>query len=220
MIKFYAMKQPKVSCIMPTANREKYIPFAINHYLNQDYPERELIIVDDGKTSIQDLIPKDDTIKYYYTEPIGTVGLKRNYACERAQGEIIMHWDDDDFYASDWISRQVEFLQTSGADICGIEHTHFFSVVTDTLWTGTALNRNNPSNPSQWLNGATLAYKKELWEKHPFKDLQTGEDDDFIKSSGGEVFAHDYIDGFVAILHPRNTTVKYFEQHHHKRVSP
>lgn len=210
------MNQPLVSCIMPTANRQKYIPFALNHFLSQDYKNVELVIIDDGKNSIAPLLPDDPRIKYHYTEPLGTIGAKRNYACNMSEGEIIMHWDDDDWYASDWITRQVEYLYSSGADICGIEHIHFFSPVTDTLWVGTAMNRNNPSNPDQWLSGATLAYWKSFWVTHPFKDLQTGEDDNFITKSGAKVFAHEYIDGFVAILHPRNTTVKYFENPRHK----
>lgn len=210
------MNQPLVSCIMPTANRQKYIPFALSHFLGQDYPNAELVIIDDGKESIAPLLPEDSRIKYFYTEPLGTIGIKRNFACSKTKGEIIMHWDDDDWYAADWISRQVNYLFSSGADICGVEHIHFFSPVTDTLWVGTALNRNNPSSPEQWLAGATLAYWKTFWAEHPFIDSQTGEDDNFIKTPGAKVFAHEYIDGFVAVLHPRNTTVKYFENPRHK----
>ncbi|WP_442587831.1 glycosyltransferase family 2 protein [Pedobacter sp. AW31-3R] len=205
------MNQPLVSCIMPTANRQKYIPLAVDYFLKQDYPNTELIIVDDGEVSISALLPNNPKIKYYFSAPIGTIGLKRNYACERASGEIIMHWDDDDWHAEDWISRQVDFLIQSDSDICGIEHVHFYSTEKDTLWLGTAKNRNNPARSTQWLNGATIAYWKTYWEQHHFLDLQESEDDDFIKSYGAKVFAHDYIDGFVAILHPKNTTVKYFE---------
>jgi len=210
------MNEPLVSCIMPTANRQKYIPFAINHFLKQDYRHKELIIVDDGKDSIINLIPDDVRIKYFYTAPLGKIGVKRNYACERAEGKIIMHWDDDDYFAKDWITKQVHFLLSSGADICGVEHVHFFSPVTDTFWVGTSLNRNNPNSARKWLNGATLAYWKSFWAEHPFKDLQTGEDDEFITKSGANIFAHDYIDGFVALLHAHNTTVKYFEDPKHK----
>ena len=210
------MNHPLVSCIMPTANRQKYIPFAINYFLAQDYEHKELVIIDDGKDSIANLIPEDPRIRYFYLEPCGNLGLKRNLACEKACGEIIIHWDDDDYYAADWISRQVLYLTTSEADICGIEYIHFFSPITDTFWEGTALNRNNPANPYQWLAGATLAYWKSFWEAHPFKDLQTAEDDNFVTKTGAKVFAHDYIDGFVAILHPKNTTIKYFEKQKHK----
>jgi len=204
---------PFVSCIMPTADREKYIPLAINYFLEQDYPNAELIIIDDGKKSMKNLIPDHPQIRYFYTEPVGSIGLKRNFACAKAQGEIIMHWDDDDWHASNWISKQVEALLLSDADVCGIEHVHFFSPVADTLWLGTALGREKAS----WLNGATLAYWKTFWEINPFKDKQTAEDDAFLHYPGTKIYAHEYIDGFVAILHPHNTTVKYFENHIHKK---
>lgn len=210
------MENPLVSCIMPTANREKYIPFALNYFSQQNYPNKELVIIDDGKRSIKALIPDNPQIRYYYTEPLGTIGLKRNYAIEKSKGTIIMHWDDDDWHAYDWITRQVNFLLTTGADITGIRHVHYFSALMNQFWHGDAHNRNNP-NSRVWLNGATLAYWKSFWEKHPFKDLQKGEDDEFIQSPGAKVFAHDYINGFVAILHPHNTTVKSFENKRFKK---
>ncbi len=46
--------QPLVSCIMPTANRQRFIPTAISLFLRQDYPEKELVIIDDGEHSVVD----------------------------------------------------------------------------------------------------------------------------------------------------------------------
>jgi hypothetical protein len=39
---------PLVSCIMPTNNRRTFVPKAIEFFLRQDYPNRQLIIIDDG----------------------------------------------------------------------------------------------------------------------------------------------------------------------------
>jgi glycosyltransferase involved in cell wall biosynthesis len=116
------MNEILVSCIMPTANREKYIPLAIDNFLKQDYPHTELIIIDDGLKSIRSSVPSRQNIKYFYRETPGTVGAKRNAACQEASGEIIMHWDDDDWYARDWISRQIKYLLDSKCDMCGVEH--------------------------------------------------------------------------------------------------
>jgi len=205
------MNLPLVSCIMPTANRAKYIPNAIDNFLKQNYDNKELIIIDDGEQSIAFLLPQSNSIKYFYYEnKLGTIGTKRNLACSKADGDIIMHWDDDDWYAKDWITKQLHYLKESQADICGIEHVNFYSPITDTFWIGTSQNRNKGYTP-QWLSGATIAYKKSFWLKHPFQDRNTGEDDAFILKSGASVFAHDYIDGFVAVLHQKNTTTKYFE---------
>ncbi|MBB6270425.1 glycosyltransferase involved in cell wall biosynthesis [Pedobacter cryoconitis] len=211
------MNLPLVSCIMPTANREKFMPFAINYFMSQNYRNKELVIIDDGKESVAHLIPEHPSIRYFYTDPIGTIGLKRNYACEKARGEIIIHLDDDDWYAQDWITQQVNYLLKSGADMCGIQHIHYYSIILGKLYT-VIRQYEGGGNPMDWVAGGTLAYWKSFWEKHPFKDLQQGEDDDFIQKSGGKLLIHDYRDGFVALLHPHNTVVRSFENPKHKAL--
>jgi glycosyltransferase involved in cell wall biosynthesis len=205
------MGLPFVTCIMPTANREKFVPLAVGYFTEQNYPNKELVIIDDGSRSVADLLPSNPQLRYFYTEPLGSIGLKRNYAIEKARGSIIIHWDDDDWHAFDWISQEVNFLLKTGADITGIRHAHHYSPIMGSFWQGDAENRNNP-NSKVWLHGATLAYQKAYWEKHPFKDLQKGEDEEFVQHPDANVYAHEYIDGFIAILHPHNTTVKPFEE--------
>lgn len=204
--------QPLVSCIMPTANRHKFVPLAIKYFLEQDYPSKELVIVDDGNQSVAALIPDDPRVKYYYTEPLGTIGVKRNYACDKASGEIIVHWDDDDWYASDWITRQVEAQISSGADITGLNTVVFYSPSVNKRWMYKDTEMDKP-----WLCGATMAYKKSFWQVHPFIDIQVGEDYDFVWNSGGKTYAFDYFNGFVALLHPNNTSIKPVENPKHKK---
>ena len=51
---------------MPTRDRSIFAAQAIEYFLRQDYAERELVIVDDGKDSIADLVPRDDRrIRYF-----------------------------------------------------------------------------------------------------------------------------------------------------------
>ena len=207
------MEQPLVTCITPTANRQKFLPLAIKYFLEQDYPNAEMVIIDDGVESCAGLIPADPKIRYfYYPEKIGTIGTKRNIACEKAQGEIIIHWDDDDWYAKDWISRQVTAQLTSGADITGLNSVDFYSPTVNKRWRYQDLDTEKP-----WLCGATMAYRKSLWEKHNFIDLQVGEDYDFVWNSGGKTFALGYLEGFVSILHAHNTSLKPIENPKHKK---
>jgi len=58
--------QPLVSIIMATKDREKIISNAINSILNQTYKNWELVIVNDGGTSLENLISNysDSRIKY------------------------------------------------------------------------------------------------------------------------------------------------------------
>lgn len=206
------MEQPLISCIMPTANREKFIPQAIAYFLDQDYPNAELIIIDDGAQSVESLIPIHPKIRYFYTEPLGTIGVKRNIACEKANGQIIMHWDDDDYYAPDWISTIVAALLSSGADIAGMNRVLFYSPITDATFMYEDTEEDKP-----WLCGATMTFHKSFWEKHKFADLQVGEDYDFVWNTGAKVVAVDYLHGFIAILHPHNTSIKPVENRRHKK---
>ncbi|MBS1772042.1 MAG: glycosyltransferase family 2 protein [Bacteroidetes bacterium] len=197
--------QPLVSCIMPTANRARFIPTAIKLFLNQDYYNKELIIIDDGIKSVQHLIPNNPHIIYLrlWHGPM-TIGTKRNYACGIAHGEIIIHLDDDDWYASDWVSHQVAILEETNADICGLSQLRFYAPVTGRCWKYTY-----PPDGLHWVAGATMAYRKQFWENNPFKDLQVGEDNEFVWYSNGKVVSHDYINGFISILHGRNTSPKH-----------
>jgi glycosyltransferase involved in cell wall biosynthesis len=195
---------PLVSCIMPTANREKFVPYAIQYFLRQDYPNKELVIVDDGKDSVESLIPQHPTINYVrLMNPIATVGEKRNYACSISKGEIIAHWDDDDWYAANWLRLGMDALLRTGSDLCGLSNVIFYSPLTKKSWTYVY-----PPNERPWVCGATMMYKKDLWKNNPFKPLRIGEDNSFVWNARGKVFAHSLINNFVAFIHPGNTSKK------------
>ena len=198
------MEQPLVTCIMPTANRKEFVSAAIDNFLKQDYPNAELVIIDDGIESCIDIIPDKPNIRYFYSKPLGTIGIKRNVACEKANGKFIIHWDDDDWYAPDWISQQTEALLASKADITGLGEVIFYSLTQSFGYAGTDEN-------GRWLCGATIAYKKKLWSQYPFSNLQIGEDTDFLLNSGGKIFVLNYLNGFKALIHDKNTSIRFLE---------
>src|SRR5258708_4948225 len=105
-----------LSCIMPTFNRPRFVAQAVRYFLAQDYPEKELVIVDDGTDSVADLVPKNAQIRYFRQETKQALGSKRNFACEQARGDIIAHWDDDDWSAPWRLRYQVEQLLVAQAD--------------------------------------------------------------------------------------------------------
>src|SRR5262245_4955332 len=111
---------------MPTSDRRAFVPQAIDYFLRQDYQSKELIIIDDGSNAIGDLIPGDERVRYLRLTTKMTVGAKRNLACEQAHGEVIAHWDDDDWHAPHRLRYQVEALLRSGADACGITTLLFY----------------------------------------------------------------------------------------------
>ena len=95
---------------MPTFNRRSYLPQAIRCFLRQDYPNLELIVVDDGSDPVRDCVPEDERIRYVRLDGKLKIGAKRNLACGLARGEFIVHWDDDDWYPPHRVSAQVGAL--------------------------------------------------------------------------------------------------------------
>src|SRR6185437_10484062 len=113
------------SCIMPTAERRRFVPAAIQMFLAQSYTNSELVILDDGKDSVADCIPDNPRIRYY-REPRRSLGMKHNRLVELARGEYILHWADDDYHAPWRVEYQVKHLQSSGSDLTA--PTHFLRV--------------------------------------------------------------------------------------------
>src|SRR5215218_4381370 len=72
---------PLVTCIMPTCDRRRFVPHAVDCFLRQDYPNVELLIVDDGRDAVEDLVPARAGIRYMRMDRTLRIGAKRNEAC-------------------------------------------------------------------------------------------------------------------------------------------
>jgi hypothetical protein len=195
---------PLVSCVMPTYNRRAYVPQAIQYFLRQDYPNRELLILDDGSEPINDLVPADPRIHYTRLEKRTILGAKRNLGCKLAQGPIIAHWDDDDWIAPHRLRYQVEVLEQQKKDVCGTSRLLFYSPSTGKSWL-----YEYPPTIHRWLAGGTLCYRKDFWLHNPFPEIAKGEDTRFIwnPKALNAVVIPDY-SFYVALVHPANTSQK------------
>ncbi len=96
-----------VSCTMPTYGRPAYVGEAVAMFLADDYPNKELILLNDcpGQTFEFDH-PRVRVINEPSRFP--TLGDKRNACIEAAAGEIIAIVDDDDVYLPWRLSLTVE----------------------------------------------------------------------------------------------------------------
>ena len=104
----YNSELPLVSVITPvTLDREQMLYNCIKLFNAQDYINKEHIIISDELMSI---------------------GNKRNKGCNISTGNIIIHFDSDDYYAPDWITKSVEALINSKADCVGLSSGYFFQI--------------------------------------------------------------------------------------------
>jgi glycosyltransferase involved in cell wall biosynthesis len=196
--------EPLVSCITPTADRPEFLQLALRYFCRQDYPRRELIVIDDGTEPVDDLVRGLDGVRYIRIEPGLSLGAKRNLACDEAAGSIICHWDDDDWYAPGRLSRQVNRLWDQAAEICGLSDLMFLDLRCGRAWRYSYLMDQRP-----WLAGATLCYLKDCWRERPFDDRDSGEDNLFVSQfEPRAAAAHDNGDFFVGMIHAANTSPK------------
>jgi glycosyltransferase involved in cell wall biosynthesis len=199
------VNEPFVTCIMPTRDRRRFVGHAIECFLQQDYPALELLVADDGIDAVEDLLPADPRIRYLRLDPIARIGTKRNAACAAARGDVIVHWDDDDWSAPWRVSYQMESLATSGADICGLNRLLFYQPSAARAW-----EYVYPGTARPWVHGATLAYRTAFWRRNPFPDIHVGEDTRFVWSpQAPRVQPLDRHEFFVGTIHGGNTSAKH-----------
>ena len=116
-------KNRKVSVIIPTYNRAAMLKEAVDSVLAQDYPNFELIVVDDGST---DSTPKilntyQDDVTVIRRNNLG-VSSARNAGIRAASGQFIAFLDSDDLWLPQKLSNQVEFFNLNPeALICQTE---------------------------------------------------------------------------------------------------
>ena len=128
--------EPLVSCIMPTADRRAFVPLAIRYFLRQDYENRELIILDDGSDPVSaTCIPNirgSATSRCRSGAPWARNITRGDLL---ARGEIIAHWDDDDWFAERRLSYQVsELLKQPRMTLTGFSRVLFYCPNADRAW--------------------------------------------------------------------------------------
>jgi glycosyltransferase involved in cell wall biosynthesis len=195
---------PLVTCIMPTCDRHQFALGAIRYLLRQDYPNLEIVIVDDGAAAVAPLLPQDSRFRLIRLPGKKNVGAKRNIACAAARGEFIIHWDDDDWYPSDRVTRQIEALREGHADICGTSTLFYHDARSGPAW-----RYCYKGSGRAWVAGNTLAYRRSCWTVHPFPEIQVGEDSRFVWADP-RAKLRDLNDPnlCVARIHANNTSLK------------
>lgn len=201
-----SQSQPLVSCVMPTTSgRRDFIRQSIKYFRRQDYANRELLIVTDGPDSIGELLPSNDPqIRHVHLSGQRTLGAKRNACVEQARGDLIMHWDDDDWFAPNRITYQMQSLVKNSAEVCGLRRMYFYNPAQNQLWL-----YSYPESERRWLAGGSLVYTRDFWRRAPFPDIQVASDTTFIWTQNLQravTLADERF--YVAIIHSQNTSQK------------
>jgi glycosyltransferase involved in cell wall biosynthesis len=163
---------PLISCVMPTYGRSDYVSESLSMFLAQDYPNKELIILND--------CPGQELLGDYPGVTIvnsptrwNTLGEKRNAAVAMAKGEYIAVWDDDDIYMPWRLSYCMQRIQLLDPPVyCPAEYWAY--------WGDSNMHHNQAV--LNWIYHPQMIFKKSEWDTvggYPAVTLQ--EDTAFVR---------------------------------------
>lgn len=103
----------KFSVLLPTRNRLKYLSYAIESILQQDYDAWEVIVSDNNSQEpilqyIEQI--KDDRIKYFRTDSFVSVTENWNNSLNHCSGDYIIMLGDDDILLKHYFSTMIHLL--------------------------------------------------------------------------------------------------------------
>lgn len=199
------LSYPKISCIMATKDRRAFVQKSIEYFENQTWPNKELLVIDDGQDGVCDLVNGSRAeVQYIRTGP-STIGAKRNLGCRKASGEFFAVWDDDEWQSPNRLALQYyELLAHPDKQLCGIYRPIFGVLQTKKmyLWNG-----RRPSKA--WCSGSTIMFKRALFNKVQYPSKSVGEDTQFITDVPQEWIHQMEFSGFnVSFVHGANTVSK------------
>ncbi|NGX61433.1 MAG: hypothetical protein K940chlam9_00918 [Chlamydiae bacterium] len=226
----------KISVITPTSDRPHFLEGLYTLLKNQTHTDWEWLIYD---SSLHPQTFADRRVVYFHDHDILTIGEKRNRLLERATGEGIAHFDDDDYYAPTYlahIAKQLEeaaFYNYHSWFSHDLKSSQTYYWATDeqanTQYIVNALSGSKVreielgslmAHQEEKLNyrgrtgfGFSFSYRKEVAEACHFPDVDFAEDRAFYEEAlekGFSLVAHPDREGRVVhLFHDTNTSTEY-----------
>ena len=174
LIKYYAnnwalvtmapdAEYPLVSAVMPTCEgREKMARYAVEQFQRQTWPNKELIIVNEG---VEWITEGEDNIHEVRVRPkrYENGGL-HNIGDGIANGDYIIRWDDDDIHHPDRMKIQAEGAIIAASPCSIFQRRIHYSLSTDSAFIRTvpclaqALYKNEGREYIDEANGSDLIF--------------------------------------------------------------
>ncbi|NIM25538.1 MAG: glycosyltransferase [Nitrosopumilaceae archaeon] len=175
---------PKVSIILPARNEEEFLGKCLDTLIDQDYPNYEIIAIDDSsedKTGkiIAKYAQQNSKVIHVSAKPKPEGWMGKNWACiegyKKSTGELLLFTDADTTHKNNVISLSVNHLLTFNLDAL----TAIPRMISIDWWTKitlpmistflhtrfSALRVNDPSKKTGYFFGSFFIIKRETYEK-------------------------------------------------------
>jgi len=167
--------RPMVSCVVATADRPHFLAQLIRCFLRQTWPAKELIVVDSGKESVEQLCAEAPGVRRIHTSAETSLAERLNLGLEISNGTLLQKLDDDDYYHPGFLERAI-------STILRVE-TAKSIVAWDCFHVVLRGEEKLRFSGHGWAAGGTLCFPRELWERTRFRG-DAPSDYFFINDSG------------------------------------
>lgn len=198
--------KPFVSVVTPTYNRRRFIKMSIELFKAQDYPKEnmEWIILDDGTDKVKDLFEEASksipNIRYIESHEKLLIGQKRNRLNDEARGDIIVSWDDDDYYPPERVSHVVhKFILNPKIELAGSSEIYMYYYDIQKIY------NCGPYGPTHATNG-TMAWRRSYLKTHRYDETVThAEEKSFLDEYKNPMIQLDPMKVILVMSHRDNT---------------
>jgi glycosyltransferase involved in cell wall biosynthesis len=228
-----------VSVICPTYQRSEQLRAMVRHYCAQTLSgSLELLILDDSPEPAEFLVNEQYRkygVRYMHQSKYRmSIGAKLNFLMDAARGDVVMRFDDDDYYAPNYVERMLELLGDS--DILTLSRWFAYSPKydifcywdTDVMWSAHfVLASQEPlhivstqGGHSDWAlaknngcYGFGMVWRRHVVSQVKFPDQNHGEDHEFfarVMNAGFQSTCAADTEGLVLhIIHESNSSLIY-----------
>lgn len=175
------MQQQGVS-IITCSNRPECRDNILANFFRQDFSPKELLIIlNSNSMNLREWrmwTAGFPAVRVFQVDESQSQGACLNYALNYINMGYAAKFDDDDYYAPGYLREQMEVFPGSGAHVVGKSSWFIYFEDSQTL---AIFNPNHENSYEEYLTGASLVIKREVFQEVKFRDFSVGEDLWFLK---------------------------------------
>ncbi|RUT48746.1 glycosyltransferase family 2 protein [Paenibacillus anaericanus] len=162
--------------------RDSFMDKIFQNYVRQNIEKKEMIIVlNRDHMEIEKWNKKASEYKnvsVYQLSEKYTLGKCLNYGMTKTKYNIVAKFDDDDYYAANYLKESLDALKDTEASIIGKETSFLYFEEKEVLM---LYREGGENNYSRKVKGGTLVFFKSVWEKVKFNETKVnGSDNHFL----------------------------------------
>jgi hypothetical protein len=183
---------PLVSIVMPCFNAARWLGAALDSLQRQTHRELEIVAVDDASTDgTAELLAQrargDARVRPVRLERNLGPGAAANRALAESRGAFIARLDADDVALPQRLETQLAFLRATGVDLCGSWFVEFGQgLPRTTRWPHSEAAVRAGLLFQSPICHPTVMARREVFERHPYRDLRLAEDYDLYSRASAE----------------------------------